>query len=309
LSWENEGKGLSLAFFLIFFPVFYPAAGELSELFPLIRHLDSRDTGFRQYISDVEHNRRQLYRNRDSSSFAESLTIYQYRPGAEEDIYTLAARCNIPYSALASLNRMDHPTMPEGTLLLPSCPGIFLPSLPRSDFERLLAAARLSGDAALLNIKLGTETETFYFFPGVDFNSTERIFFLNSGFHFPLRDFRLTSAYGLRQSPITGNMHLHQGLDLAAPAGTDVFAAGQGTVTEIGENPVYGKYVVIKHGERWTSLYGHLQKVETTLLSPVRSGTLIGKVGSTGQSTGPHLHFELRENGKAQDPGKYLGGR
>ncbi|HCC38083.1 MAG TPA: peptidase M23, partial [Treponema sp.] len=88
--------------------------------------------------------------------------------------------------------------------------------------------------------------------------------------------------------------------------GTEVFAAGDGIVTETGEDAVYGKYIVIKHGEKWASLYGHLQKIEITLRSFVESGTLIGRVGSTGQSTGPHLHFELRENGRALDPGKYL---
>jgi hypothetical protein len=322
LSWENEGKGLSLAFFLIFFPAFFSGAAEETDAvrplsiegFPLIRQLDVRDTGFRQYISDVEDNRRRLYgRNRDNSaSLAETLTVYLYTPGAGEDIFTLAARCNIPYSALASLNRLNHPVLLDGgsPLLLPSCPGMFLPALPYSDFERLLVAARLSNEdsgAISLAIRRGPgETETFYFFPGADYNSTERIFFLNSGFRFPLRNFILTSAYGPRQSPITGNMHLHQGMDLAAPAGTEVFAAGEGIVTETGEDPVYGKYIVIKHGEKWASLYGHLERVETALRTPVRSGTLIGRVGTTGQSTGPHLHFELRENGKAQDPGKYL---
>jgi murein DD-endopeptidase MepM/ murein hydrolase activator NlpD len=95
-------------------------------------------------------------------------------------------------------------------------------------------------------------------------------------------------------------------MDLAAPLGTDVYAAGDGVVTEIGEDPVYGRYIIIKHRDNWASLYGHLQTVKTALRTEVRSGNLIGKVGSTGQSTGPHLHFELRRNGQARDPGKYL---
>jgi murein DD-endopeptidase MepM/ murein hydrolase activator NlpD len=101
-------------------------------------------------------------------------------------------------------------------------------------------------------------------------------------------------------------MRIHHGFDLAAPEGTEVYAAGDGIVTEIGNDPVYGSYLVIKHGETWASLYGHLSKIETTLRTPVRSGNLIGRVGSTGQSTGPHLHFELRRNGEALDPGRYL---
>ena len=281
--------------------------------FPLIASLDSRDSGFKQFIADVEINRRRIFtRNQESPAyFAELLTVYRYIPKAGEDLFSLSARCNIPYSSLASINRLSHSLMMEEgvPLLLPTCPGVFIPENPHSDFERLLSAARLStqeAESAAINLKRIGETEVFYFYPGAEFNSTERAFFLNSGFRFPLRSYRLTSTYGMRQSPITGTAHLHKGIDLAAPAGTEVFAAAEGIVTEIGEDPVYGKYIIISHGEKWASLYGHLQRVDTRLRVPVKSTTLIGRVGSTGLSTGPHLHFELRENGKAQDPGKYL---
>ena len=307
-------KGLSLAFFLLFLP---PASIPCDEAmgYPLIRRLDSTDIGFRQYIDDVEINRRRLFTRPHESPayFTELFTLYRYASGKNDTLFTLAARCNIPYSALASLNRRDNPgTLNEGSvILLPNCPGIFVPLKSHSDFEQLLASTRLStreDKAVVLNIRMSQKNaaEIVYFFPGDDFNPTERIFFLNSGFRFPLRTFRLTSDFGIRQSPITGNIHHHQGIDMAAPLGTEVYAAADGIVADIGEDPVYGKYIIVKHGERWASLYGHLQKIETTLKSPVRSSTLIGRVGSTGLSTGPHLHFELRENGQAQDPTKYL---
>jgi hypothetical protein len=320
---DGSGKGRTLAFFLLLITSLCgaedtgPLGGSavISGGAPVIGRLDGRDTGFKQYIADVETNRKMVFsrgKNRESPLvLAESITMYQYSPQEGEDLFFLAARCNMPYAALASLNRIRHPVLLEaGTpLLLPSSPGVFVPLEPVSDLEQLLAAARLPEEAAVLTISragTGRGTERFYFYPGNDFTATERAFFLNSGFRFPLRSFRLTSPYGLRQNPITGNVRLHQGLDLAAPEGTGVFAVGEGTVTEIGEDPVYGVYVVIKHGESWASLYGHLKTVETSLRSPVRSGTLIGRVGSTGQSTGPHLHFELRQNGRARDPGKYL---
>jgi murein DD-endopeptidase MepM/ murein hydrolase activator NlpD len=289
------------------------AAQELSN-FPLIRRLDAGDTGFKQYIADVENNRRRIL-NRERSgeepqAFAEALVIYQYTPREGEDLFSLAARCNIPYSAIASLNRLSHPVMLEmgKPLLLPAAPGLFIPVNAHTDLEKMLAAARLANsgaEAVELTINAAGRS-VFYFFPGAAFSPGERVFFLNAGFRFPLRDYRLTSAFGLRQNPVTGNIRFHQGLDFAAPEGTAVFAAAEGIVTEIGEDSVYGIYIIIKHGESWASLYGHLQKVETILRSTVRSGTLIGRVGSTGQSTGPHLHFELRQNGKARDPGKFL---
>jgi murein DD-endopeptidase MepM/ murein hydrolase activator NlpD len=182
-------------------------------------------------------------------------------------------------------------------------PGIFVPAEPDSGLERLMAAARASRGGGVA-MRLGGGL--FYFFPGDDYSPTERIFFLNRGFRFPLRDFTVTSSYGPRINPVTGRFRIHEGLDLAAPEGTDVFAAEAGVVTETGSDPVYGNYVIIKHGDDWASLYGHLSKIGVALRQELRSGSVIGKVGSTGQSTGPHLHFELRRNGKAQDPGKYL---
>ncbi|MDR2629324.1 MAG: M23 family metallopeptidase [Spirochaetaceae bacterium] len=278
--------------------------------FPVINRLDVRDLAFNQYMADVENARRRVAnRNRtgeDAASLAEALTVYAYTPDKNDDIFSLAARCNIPYAALATLNRIAHPRSLTETLLLPSIPGIFIPENPESDLERLLSSSREERAGIPITINRGGEKAAFLFIPGVDFSPTERIFFLNFNFSFPLRTYRLTSAFGLRRNPITGTVKIHEGLDLAAPEGTEVFATRDGVVTDLGEDPIYGKYIVIQHGENWASLYGHLSAILTTLRSPVRTGALIGRVGSTGQSTGPHLHFELRQNGQAQDPGKLL---
>ncbi|MCL2068093.1 MAG: M23 family metallopeptidase [Treponema sp.] len=307
----KTGKGAPLAFFLLFLCSSLCASEDLDTGFPEIARLDGRDTGFRQFIADVEGNRRRLVSNeRNPAAAAESLTIYQYSPGQGEDIFFLAARCNIPYSALASLNRLDNPMMLETgrPLLLPSCPGIFIPANISTDLEKLLFSARAI-DRSPMEITIssvGSGSRPFYFYPGDDFTPTERVFFLNSGFRFPLQFFSMTSTFGPRQNPFTGNVVQHTGLDLAAPEGTAVYTTADGIVAEIGEDPVYGIYIIIKHSDTWTSLYGHLQKVETTLRTAVKSGNLIGRVGSTGQSTGPHLHFELRQNGRPIDPGGRL---
>jgi len=274
--------------------------------FPVIKRLDAGDTGFKQYISDVESNRKRLAAYRGKLlEVAEYLTIYQYTPRNEEDFQFIAARCNIPQSSLASLNRLNNPLSlePGKPLLLPSCPGIYIPENIKTDLEKLTGAARLSGQESVkIKINKAGITETFYFFPGSDYSLSERAFFLNSGFHFPLKFFRVTSEYGMRANPVTGNVGMHQGVDLAAPEGTEVYAAADGVVTFMGYDPLYGNYVVISHSDRWTSLYGHLQIIETVLRSNVKSGSLIGRVGSTGQSTGPHLHFELRQDGKPLNP-------
>ena len=291
---------------LFFSPLVSHAQNTANFSFPLIKRLDTGDTGFKQYISDVESNRKRLmaYRGKILET-AEYLTIYQYTPRNDEDIFSLAARCNIPYSSLASLNRLNNPLSFETgkPLLLPSCPGIYIPESMKTDLEKLTGAARLSSQESVkIKISVAGITETYYFFPGADYSPSERAFFLNSGFRFPLKFFRVTSEYGMRANPVTGNVGMHQGMDLAAPEGTEVYAIADGVVTYTGFDPIYGNYIIISHSERWTSLYGHLQIIETVLRTNVKSGSLIGRVGSTGQSTGPHLHFELRQDGKPLNP-------
>jgi hypothetical protein len=297
-------RGLKLLILLIPASLYGNPAG-----FPVIARLNFQDPRFEQYQDDVKNARRRIAglgrTGASPAGIAEALTVYAYTPGAGEDFFWLAARCSIPYSSLATLNRIAHQGAPdpEKPLLLPSAPGLFIPEHPESDLEQLLAASRFN-DPRGVSVRINGQG--FRFFPGADFNPTERVFFFHSGFRYPLRNYRLTSAFGPRISPITGTLLNHNGLDLAAPAGTEVYAVREGTVTHIGEDPVYGNYLIIAHGEGWVSLYGHLSKIETSLRRSVESGTLIGRVGSTGQSTGPHLHFELRRNGTAQDPGKYL---
>jgi murein DD-endopeptidase MepM/ murein hydrolase activator NlpD len=193
-------------------------------------------------------------------------------------------------------------------MLLPSVPGIFIPEAPVTDLELLLFSARAgASDAALLSVPRDGKTERFRFIPGDDFSPTERVFFLNRGFRFPLQNFRVTSTYGPRINPVTGRPGMHGGLDLAAPEGTNVYAVKSGSVIDLGEDPILGKYIIISHDNNWVSFYGHLSMINTTLRVNLQSGSVIGKVGSTGQSTGPHLHFELRQNGQSRDPARLLG--
>jgi len=303
---------------LTFFFFLYPVSAQ-SPL-PQIAMLDNRDTVFRQLSQDVETNRRYLFSSRrfvnegsesQAESIASLLTIYLYVPREGEDIFRIAARSNIPYASLASLNRFSRKEdIPVGQgILIPSIPGIFVSETPENALEYLMYTARAGIDSSRgvsLSIPRNGGTERFLFIPGDDFSQTERIFFLNHGFQFPLRNFRLTSAYGMRTNPVTGRQSLHQGLDLAAPEGAEVYATRGGIVTSQGEDGIYGKYVIISHENNWISLYGHLSQITATLNQTVKSGTLVGRVGSTGQSTGPHLHFELKQGGQSRDPARLL---
>lgn len=118
----------------------------------------------------------------------------------------------------------------------------------------------------------------------------------------PLPGARLTSGFGLRKHPILGATMMHEGVDLAAPAGTPIRAAAPGQVVEAGYEPGYGNFVRVRHGEHLESLYGHMSRIVATAGQTVSGGELVGFVGSTGLANGPHLHFEVRRNGVAVDP-------
>jgi len=116
----------------------------------------------------------------------------------------------------------------------------------------------------------------------------------------------ITSPFGWRTNPFGGGPEFHQGLDIAAPTGTTVMAAAAGTVIMAQWYGGYGNYILIDHGGGYSTGYGHLSAIYVSTGQSVARGQAIGAVGSTGQSTGPHLHFEVRIAGKPVDPAPRL---
>ncbi len=116
----------------------------------------------------------------------------------------------------------------------------------------------------------------------------------------------VTSGFGMRHSPFTGKLKMHEGLDIAARTGTSVGAAADGIVSQAETVPGYGKLVVIDHGYGFKTYYGHNSKIFVKVGQRVNRGDKISAVGSTGSSTGPHLHYEVRLNGVPLNPKKYI---
>lgn len=117
----------------------------------------------------------------------------------------------------------------------------------------------------------------------------------------------VTSEFGYRTDPFTGQTRGHSGMDLSVPTGTPVRAALPGTVTVSAYNEGgYGYYVMIDHGGGMETLYGHCSQLLARAGQTVQAGDVIALSGSTGRSTGPHLHFEVRINGERTDPRAYL---
>ncbi len=120
----------------------------------------------------------------------------------------------------------------------------------------------------------------------------------------PVNGARISSRFGNRKHPILGYTRLHAGVDFAAPTGTPIYAAGDGTLTYVGRKGGYGNYVKIRHNGTYSTAYAHASKFAKGMKkgTRVKQGQVIAYVGSTGRSTGPHLHYEVHKNGKQINP-------
>lgn len=122
----------------------------------------------------------------------------------------------------------------------------------------------------------------------------------------PLDGYRLSSNFGMRSHPVIGGLRAHKGLDMAAPTGTPIYATADGLVSKAEWFSAYGNFVSIGHGSELETRYGHMSRIAVSAGQRVRKGDVIGYVGSTGRSTGPHLHYEVRVAGVAVDPSPYM---
>ncbi|HER26528.1 MAG TPA: M23 family peptidase [Rhodospirillales bacterium] len=118
----------------------------------------------------------------------------------------------------------------------------------------------------------------------------------------PIDGARLSSGFGKRKHPVLGFTKMHTGVDFAAPRGTPIYAAGNGTVEYAGRNGGYGNYVRIRHNSEYSTAYAHMKRVNTAKGRRVKQGQVIGFVGSSGRSTGPHLHYEILRGNRQVNP-------
>lgn len=281
-------------------------AQEKSVPYPEISDLNSRNVVFKQYQEQIEAANKALFLERNIESH---IAFYYYEANKNDTVMTIYSRCAIRYDTLVTLNRIESKDAPlEGKkLILPTVNGLYIPETPANNIEILISEKYASKIESGQLLKLSINNRTFYFIPNEKFSPTERAFYLEPELRLPLDKSVLTSAFGMRVSPISGKWLFHKGIDMAAPQGTPIFACKSGTVTHVGVmDPTYGNYVIIDHGKGMTSFYAHMKEILVNKNSTVLCGEKIGLVGVTGQVTGPHLHFEIRMNGEAQDPQKYI---
>ncbi len=126
----------------------------------------------------------------------------------------------------------------------------------------------------------------------------------------PVDGARMSSGFGMRRHPVLGFSRMHKGVDFGAGTGTPIMAAGSGTISFAGWHGGHGKYVMVRHNKQLATAYAHMSRIDVKPGQKVRQGQVIGAVGSTGLSTGPHLHYEVWLNGQAVNPVrlKFIGG-
>jgi murein DD-endopeptidase MepM/ murein hydrolase activator NlpD len=270
----------------------------------IIQSLNAKDKVFERYMTDLEAAYQAIARNK---AFAP--VFYEYKAVKGDTVFSVSSRCSIPYDTLATVNRLDSvDTALEGkTLILPAAPGLYVAGVPETTTEHLIRQRYNTENPEYLENVLVKNTN-FLYNKYDKFSAEERVFFIDPTMKLPLSNAVITSAFGLRKSPITGEWQHHNGVDLGARTGTEVSACKAGVISFTGWDDVFGNYVIITHANNMQSLYAHLSKIRVETGKTVKTGTVIGEVGQTGAATGPHLHFEIRVNGKAQDPREAVKG-
>ena len=238
------------------------------------------------------------------------LSYQSYRVRKGDMIGIIAENFGITEDTIISVNNIRSSRLLQiGTYLkIPSLPGILY--TVRKDGETVESISnkyKIDG-FKVCNVNKIDESSvltagTMLFLPDAKLDWTTRQEINGDLFKKPIHNrWYLSSAYGWRKSPFSGARSYHSGVDMACPQGTKIFAAMAGTVSSTGFNNTYGNFVIITHHSGYKTLYGHMSAINAVKGQSVTQDTVIGRVGNTGLSTGPHLHFTVLKNGKQVNP-------
>jgi len=246
-----------------------------------------------------------------------SLHVSFYRAKTGDNLWTIAKKNDLDWFTLLSINRLEkaNDISLGQRVKIPNQRGILhvlkegetLEDVALNYDINIRKIIRVNRILDPDNIKNGTDI----FVPGAKVtqafgNELIKTSGISPQFAWPCRRSRTSSRFGYRKDPFTGRRAFHSGVDLASGYGARVNASMDGVVTYAGWMGGYGKLVVITHKGKYTTRYGHLSRILVKRNRRVRQGQQIGYTGNTGRSTGPHLHFEVRKNGKPLNPIKII---
>ncbi|MDR0561505.1 MAG: M23 family metallopeptidase [Spirochaetaceae bacterium] len=240
----------------------------------------------------------------------ETFAWEEYTVKKGDNISKIAANFSISMDAVIASNNISRATLLKvgEVLRIPNMDGIPYTVKPGDSLSKISKNMGVPLEVILDANDIQSDNilpKTALFIPGAKMRKDDLKLVLGELFIYPIRG-RLTSPFGWRNDPISGVRRYHGAVDLAASTGTPVKAAMEGRISTVGLNSVYGKYIIITHNDGYQTMYAHLSATSVTQGSYVHQGTKIGEVGSTGYSTGPHLHFALYKNGRAINPLDFL---
>ena len=276
------------------------------EALPVIESLQPsrKNTIFQQYCSIVESNSMEIKAGKQPEYL-----FFQYTNTENFSFQALASRCCLRQESIATLNQIDNAQedIRGKTLILPTVDGLFIAKDKGINSVEVLLQENYAGQTLTKeNIWYKIDNRDYVFLPGKRLTGTERFYFLDSALNLPLKagSFWVSSEFGKRKNPFSGEMKNHNGIDLAAEEGTPVYAIKDGAVfSTINDDVTFGNYIILSHDlGKMTSVYAHLSKICVEKYQNIRKGDLIGYVGQTGMATGSHLHFEIRQGSKAENP-------
>jgi len=239
------------------------------------------------------------------------ITYQTYRVKSGDMIGFIADAFDVTQDTIISVNNIKQSRLiqPGQYLKIPSMPGIIYTvkkngETPATIAEKYKVNAEKCASANYVSLDTELKAGTSLFVPDAELDWATRQEINGDLFKKPLHArYWLSSNYGWRNSPFNaGSRTFHGGIDMAVSQGTPIYAALDGTVSAVGYNATYGNYVIITHHSGYKTLYGHMKSTACRKGNFVYTNTVIGYVGSTGMSTGPHLHFTVYKNGKTINP-------
>lgn len=255
--------------------------------------------------------KRALYtiKSRRSDANLPELKFYSYKVKEGENFWVVLSKCSMDMDTLMTVNGLTSPfqVVPGTVLYIPNMRGVIMPGEKKREIYQILAYEKIDIRYVRTVNKSRDLDKEFIFIPCGKISGVERSLFLCTAFLSPLREGRTSSGFGTRKDPFNSRrMEFHKGIDIACPSGSRVHASRSGRVSFCGYLDGYGNVVILEHEFGYQSYYGHLSRGLVKPGDMVKPGQLIAYSGNTGRSTGPHLHFEIRKNGRSMNPLTYV---
>ncbi len=236
------------------------------------------------------------------------LKFTKYRVKKNDTFWKIISKTSQNIDTLSTVNSLSTPEdiVPGRIIYIPNMRGVIYDVKRNESLAEISRNFKVDSKYICQVNKIDGAIKKHIFIPCGQLSNTERSLFLGIGFVKPLKLGYKSSKFGIRKDPINKKMRFHNGLDIACPMGSKVYAARSGKITFTGYKGGYGKLVIVKHSHGYLSYYGHLSKIKKKKGDSIKRGELIALSGNTGRTTGPHLHFEIRKKKRPVNPEKLL---